>query len=96
MYKHTRKEKIPSFFLQQASKYMLKCSKITEMDRDIYHALHDVHLYAFLYGINMISPAPIMSITINTTYGSVKLPPETFSNIAIRINASVRTTFASG
>jgi len=40
------KEKIPSFFLQQASKYMLKCSKITEMDRDIYHALHDVHLAA--------------------------------------------------
>ena len=44
MYKYTEKEKIPSFFLQQASKYMLKCSKITEMDRDIYHALHDVHL----------------------------------------------------
>lgn len=46
MYKYTEKEKIPSFFLQQASKYMLKCSKITEMDRDIYHALHDVHLAA--------------------------------------------------
>jgi len=46
MYKYTKKEKIPSFFLQQASKYMLKCSKITEMDRDIYHALHDVHLAA--------------------------------------------------
>ena len=28
MYKYTRKEKIPSFFLQQARKYMLKCSKI--------------------------------------------------------------------
>lgn len=25
---------------------MLKCGKITEMDRDIYHALHDVYLAA--------------------------------------------------
>ena len=49
MYKYTEKEKIPSFFLQQASKYMLKCSKITEMDRDIYHALHDVHLAAKMF-----------------------------------------------
>ena len=46
MYKYTEKETIPSFFLQQARKYMLKCGKITEMDRDIYHALHDVHLAA--------------------------------------------------
>ena len=41
-----KKEKFPSFFLQQARKYMLKCSKITEMDREIYHALHGVHLVA--------------------------------------------------
>ena len=33
MYKYTEKEKIPSFFLQQASKYMLKCSKIVSIGR---------------------------------------------------------------